>query len=221
MPRLKFNILDLPVDVLALILRPLLTAPDGGVISLCACTACPVNPLPILLIHPSIYAIACPLFYGVANGFLLDLTGKHGGHVRQCLREAAEEEEEEERGKGRGRPWLRPTGGRLLLLSPEARRRVQRLEVRMDRLRGWVYEELGPLMEDMAVQGGLADFCLTVCYGGDGSSNKNKRRGAVATSSRPNAPGGRRGRGQRIVFPAADGGPVGAPGGPGSEDGAA
>lgn len=163
------HLFDLPVDLLSLILQPLLTAPNGGIISLCPCTASPVNPVPIFLAHPSLYAIAHPIFYGPANKFVLDLTQGHASHVRRFIEDAADDlPDDVERGgrqlQTQDNALLRHTGGRSLLLSQEARRKVHRLEMRIDKLRGWLWDELGLFLRDMAVRGDLSDLSLLVDY---------------------------------------------------------
>ncbi|PTB40543.1 uncharacterized protein TrAFT101_005723 [Trichoderma asperellum] len=162
------HLFDLPVDLLSLILQPLLTAPNGGIISLCPCTASPINPIPIFLIHPSLYAIAHPIFYGPANTFVLDLTEGHASHVRRFIENAAEDLPGDAEWSGRQQTQnhilLRHTGGPSLLLSQEARRRVHRLEMRIDKLRGWLWDELGSFLQDMAVRGDLSDLSLLVDY---------------------------------------------------------
>lgn len=161
------HLFDLPVDILSLILQQLLTAPEGGTISLCPCTASPINPVPIFLIHPSIYAIAHPLFYGPSNTFLLDLTENHASHVRRFMDDAAEDLPDDVDRQA----LLWPTGGRFLILSQEARRKVRKLEMRIDRLRGWLWAELGPFLQDMAVRGQLSDLNLLVDH-----SDRTKER---------------------------------------------
>lgn len=163
------HLFDLPVDLLSLILQPLLTAPNGGIISLCPCTASPVNPVPIFLTHPSLYAIAHPIFYGPANTFVLDLTEGHASHVRRFVEHAAEDLPGDVEWSGRQQQTqnnvlLRHTGGWSLLLSQEARRKVHRLEMRIDKLRGWLWDELGLFLRDMAVRGDLSDLSLLVDY---------------------------------------------------------
>ncbi|KAM0455178.1 hypothetical protein ACHAPV_000466 [Trichoderma viride] len=163
------HLFDLPVDLLSLILQPLLTAPNGGIISLCPCTASPVNPVPIFLAHPSLYAIAHPIFYGPANTFVLDLTQGHASHVRRFIENATEDLPGDVEWSGRQQQTqdhdlLRHSGGRSLLLSQEARRKVHRLEMRIDKLRGWLWDELGLFLRDMAVRGDLSDLSLLVDY---------------------------------------------------------
>ncbi|KAM0516282.1 hypothetical protein ACHAPE_005428 [Trichoderma viride] len=163
------HLFDLPVDLLSLILQPLLTAPNGGIISLCPCTASPVNPVPIFLTHPSLYAIAHPIFYGPANTFVLDLTQGHASHVRRFIENTAEDLPGDVDWSGRQQQMqdnvlLRHMGGQSLLLSQEARRKVHRLEMRIDKLRGWLWDELGLFLRDMAVRGDLSDLSLVVDY---------------------------------------------------------
>jgi hypothetical protein len=84
------HLLDLPAEILSQILLPLLTA--GGPIPLCPCSRAaaaeglpPGTALSILLAHPRLHAVACPILYGPVNEFLLDLTGEHHAHVRRIL----------------------------------------------------------------------------------------------------------------------------------------
>ncbi|RFU81581.1 hypothetical protein TARUN_619 [Trichoderma arundinaceum] len=156
----SLHLFDLPVDILSLILQQLLTAPNGGIIPLCPCAVSPINPVPIFLIHPSIYAIAHPLFYGSSNTFLLDLTGNHASHVRRFIDDAAEDlpddVEESGRQQTQRQVLLRQTGGHLLILSQEARRKVRKLDMRIDRLRAWLWDDLRLFLQDMARHQGEA-----------------------------------------------------------------
>ncbi|TFA98319.1 hypothetical protein CCMA1212_009965 [Trichoderma ghanense] len=170
------HLFDLPIDILSLILSHLLTAPPNSTIPLCPCTTAPLttNPLSIFLTHPSLYAIAHPLFYGPANTFLLDLTGNHASHIRRFIDDAAEDAQDDNTPANNSLLLLRRrTGGPFLLLSQEARRRVRKFEMRIDRLRGWLWDDLGPFLQDMAVRGELADFTLLVDESSSSSSSSN------------------------------------------------
>ncbi|KAG6007994.1 hypothetical protein E4U21_005228 [Claviceps maximensis] len=171
------HILDLPVDIIALILSPLLVQADP--IPLCPCghlpstststssTSFALDPLlPILLIHPAIHAIAAPLFYQ-GNTFVLDLRGKHGPHVRRCLDELAAEDE--------ATPHADPSGyldgpeddgilcrRRDLLTMRPVLRRIRCLEMRIVKLRGWIENQIVPLVKDMTVSGGLAELYVKI-----------------------------------------------------------
>ncbi|KAF4965676.1 hypothetical protein FSARC_6542 [Fusarium sarcochroum] len=134
----SLNILDLPVDILSLILKPLVTCSTP--IQLCPCTASPIDPLPILLSHPSLHTIATPLLYA-GNEFLLDATGSHAQHIRRELQSAPPGADE------------RLPGRATLLTTPDALRRIARMEVRIDRLRGWLGTDIVPLLTELAVQG--------------------------------------------------------------------
>ncbi|KAH0494924.1 hypothetical protein TgHK011_008502 [Trichoderma gracile] len=181
------HLFDLPVDILSLILTNLLTAPENGTIPLCPCTTThrlPTNPLSIFLVHPSLYAIAHPLFYGPANTFLLDLTGTHASHVRHFIDDAAEDAQEDNNTTTNRHHQqaqkqlllLRHTGGPFLLLSQQSRRKVRKLEMRIDRLRGWLWDDLGPFLQDMAVRGELADMTLLVDESSNSSKDNNNNR---------------------------------------------
>ncbi|OBS26950.1 hypothetical protein FPOA_00891 [Fusarium poae] len=138
MDTFKLNILELPVDILSLILRPLVTSSTP--IYLCPCTPSPINPLPILLSHPALYAIATPLLYA-GNQFLLDATGPHAQHIRRELQDAPAGADE------------RLPGRATLLTTPGSLRRIARMELRIDRLRGWLGSDVVPLLTELAVQG--------------------------------------------------------------------
>ncbi|KAM5355508.1 hypothetical protein ACJ41O_002154 [Fusarium nematophilum] len=142
----SLNILDLPVDVLSLILQPLVTSPTP--IQLCPCTPPPINPLPILLSHPALHTIATPLLY-VGNEFVLDATGPHAQHIRRELLATPGADE-------------RLPGRANLLTTADALRRVARMQVRIDRLRGWVGAGVVPLLAELAVQGRLEHLTVWV-----------------------------------------------------------
>ncbi|KAF4463848.1 hypothetical protein FALBO_9325 [Fusarium albosuccineum] len=142
----NLNILDLPVDVLSLILQPLVTSPSP--IQLCPCIASPIDPLPVLLSHPALHTIATPLLYA-GNEFVLDATGPHAQHVRRELLVTPGTDE-------------RLPGRATLLTTPDALRRIARLQVRIDRLRGWVGAGVVPLLAELAVKGRLEHLTVWV-----------------------------------------------------------
>ena len=149
---MRLYFLDLPIDVLSMILTPLLVSESA--IQLCTCTGAPAdvsaNVLRVLLIHPAVHAIASPLFYE-GNVFVLDTGGQHGPHVRRCLEAAAEKDDAF---------VMKPR--RDVLLERAALRRVRRLEVRVDKLRAWVDWLIVPLLEDMTLRGSLSELTLIV-----------------------------------------------------------
>lgn len=153
----NLNLLDLPVDILSLILQPLLTSPTP--IQLCPCSAPPINPLPVLLAHPALHAIAAPLLF-TANEFVLDATGPHAQHVRRRLAAAAAAAAAEEDGDAAVAADRAPPPS--LLTTRDARLRVANLQVRFDRLRGWVHDGLVPMLLDMVVQGALEHLTVWV-----------------------------------------------------------
>lgn len=178
---MSLHLLDLPVEILRQILRPLLTAPES--ITLCPCRRHassrrddskngdddddddePPPPsfftypvLPLLLIHPRLHAVACPLLFE-ANRFVLDLTGTHHMHVRRWLkhRDAATritpvERRQEEDGLSSLSTRLPPT----LLGTTDALRRIPNLAIRLDRLRSWIQDAVVPAVSDMTLRGSL------------------------------------------------------------------
>ncbi|KAI5467272.1 hypothetical protein BGZ63DRAFT_370769 [Mariannaea sp. PMI_226] len=154
----KLNLLDLPVDVLSLIFLPLLVS--SSPILLCPCSSKPngIDPLPLLLIHPSIHAIVVPLLFS-ANEFVLDATGTHTRHVRQRLEDSRET-------VTKVSPWAEV--GDLeqvpasLLTTQDALRRLANLQIRFERLRAWVHDEFVPMLTDMVVNGSLEHLTIWV-----------------------------------------------------------
>ncbi|KAL3958883.1 hypothetical protein ACCO45_007045 [Purpureocillium lilacinum] len=166
------HLLDLPVDILSMILTPLLVS--AYPIKLCTCSESlprDVDPLPVMLVHPALYAIASPLFYE-GNEFELDTRGEHGPHVRHCLEDAADAAAKREpflltqddddglsldpRGK------LRSPIATSILVERTSLRRVKRLHVYVEKLRQWIDVLLVPLLSDMALAGNLAALTLVV-----------------------------------------------------------
>ncbi|CAG9989954.1 unnamed protein product [Clonostachys byssicola] len=171
------NFLELPIEVLGQILQPLLTTPDHTPILLCPCSPAPFPPrsvVSILLTHPRLHAIACPLLYGPSNSFLLDLTGEHSSHVRR-RREVFETAQDDrflinEIGNHSNSHRHAPDGSffslpthrrrRPLLATAPALRRLQNLTIRVDRLRGWIQDDIVPVVSDMIMHGHLQQLRL-------------------------------------------------------------
>lgn len=171
-PVMGLHLLDLPVDILSMILTPLLVS--AYPIKLCTCSESlprDVDPLPVMLVHPALYAIASPLFYE-GNEFELDTRGEHGPHVRHCLEDAADAAAKREpvlltqddddglsldpRGK------LRAPIATSVLVERASLRRVKRLHVYVEKLRQWIDVLLVPLLSDMVLAGNLAALTLVV-----------------------------------------------------------
>ncbi|KAG6291236.1 hypothetical protein E4U09_004032 [Claviceps aff. purpurea] len=179
---MPLNLLDLPVEVLAHILRPLLVQEDA--ITLCPCGSLErredirvgprppggllleaihyisagflVEPLPILLTHPAIHEIASRLFYQ-DNMFVLNLRGVHGAHVWHCLHDFSEDELSHSEASqsidvAEGIDDYRK--GTILTTSP-ALRRIRFLEIRIAHLHVWIEELVLPLVRDMIARGSL------------------------------------------------------------------
>ncbi|KFH45529.1 hypothetical protein ACRE_036840 [Hapsidospora chrysogenum ATCC 11550] len=145
------HLLDLPIEILTLIIQPLLTTTHP--ISLLTWSssspasarfAHPSAILPILLTHPRLHAIATPLLYN-HHEFLLDLTAQRHARTRRAFTD----------------PLLRR--GTLLGCGENTLRRIARLTLRLDRLRGWMADRVVPLLSDMVLRGQLArlDVFLT------------------------------------------------------------
>ncbi|CAH0014394.1 unnamed protein product [Clonostachys rhizophaga] len=170
------NFLELPVEILSQILQPLLTTPGHTPILLCPCSPAPFPPrsvLSILLTHPRLHAIACPLLYGPSNSFLLDLTGEHSSHVRR-RREVFEAGSQDDvflindignshrHSTADGSFFSLPAHRRRgpLLATAPALRRLQNLTIRVDRLRGWIQDDIVPVVSDMIMHGHLQQLRL-------------------------------------------------------------
>ncbi|KAL6863075.1 hypothetical protein ACO1O0_003319 [Amphichorda felina] len=173
------HLLDLPIEILTLILRPLLTThPPRAPIPLCACSPAPLAHLscvlPILLAHPRLHAVATPLLYGPEHEFLLDLAGAHHARAR---REFEDPSSSELPSLSPPSPLGLPRGGggggdHGLMDSRDALRRVARLSLRLDRLRGWMAERVVPLVADMILRGQLT--ALDVFVVTDGAQHRQQ-----------------------------------------------
>lgn len=159
----SLNLLDLPVDILSLILVRLLESSEP--IQLCPCSSRPpdIDPLPVLLAHPSLHAVAAPLLFSV-NEFVLDATGPHARHVRRRLEgdgEAAAAANDA--GVGGVAGWgSMDRAPACLLTTRDARRRMTNLQVRFERLRAWVHDGLVPVLTDMVFAGSLEHLTIWV-----------------------------------------------------------
>ncbi|KAG5940517.1 hypothetical protein E4U60_000453 [Claviceps pazoutovae] len=182
---MPLNLLDLPVDILELILRPLLVQADA--ITLCPCGFLErredlrvgrrppggllveaihytlarffVEPLPILLIHSAICSIASRLFYQ-GNMFVLNLRGVHGAHVWNCLYDFSEgtlshSEASQSINVAEGSDDYRK--GTILTMR-SALRRIRFLEIRIAHLHHWIETLVLPLVRDMIASGSLTQL---------------------------------------------------------------
>lgn len=135
---LPLNFLELPVDILNIILSPLLTYKDP--IAIFPDFKADVHPIPsavnVLLIHPALLPIASHILY--SNEFALDLTTSSTSLNRGVLRDMSSEE-------------------------PRATlRKVRKLSVHLDKLRGFITEIVEPLLLDMAQRGDLRDLSVFI-----------------------------------------------------------
>ena len=190
------NLLDLPIDILVLIITPLVTTPTTITLCPCALHTAAAN-LPsgigsLLLVHPSIHAIACPILYS-SNEFELDLTGKHGNAVRRSLEDAASTASSKlerilglDDDKGSHYAALKRRDMRLLQLfaEPEARRRLRSLRVKLDRLRGWIDASIVPVLADMVLQGNLTELSICI-YENEAGGRRGTNTGDVSVLRRP------------------------------------
>ncbi|KAG6096480.1 hypothetical protein E4U31_005441 [Claviceps sp. LM219 group G6] len=180
---MPLKLLDLPIEVLVLILRPLLVQADPVTFCPCGCleqrevprvgplggslveaihntlARCPVEPLPILLIHPAIYRIASRLFYQ-GNMFVLNLQEVHGVHVWNCLHdffEGALSHAEASRSMVVAEGSDDNRKRKILKMRP-ALRRIRFLEIRIVDLQLWIETLVLPLVKDMITSGSLTQL---------------------------------------------------------------
>ncbi|KAM3442298.1 hypothetical protein NHJ13734_002406 [Beauveria thailandica] len=177
------NLLDLPVDVLALILTPLVKFESA--IELCPC---PDHgelgdqlevARSLLLVHPHLHAIACPMLYNLNTFKLSIVPGKHGALQAKMLQMYSHSDA---RGRGaRTQPWLfedysigvsgslaaeerRGMGKLQLFVTPSARRRIRNFVLEVGRHRGWIDQFVTPVLSDMILAGHLASLSITLLY---------------------------------------------------------
>ncbi|XWW99699.1 hypothetical protein V2A60_007711 [Cordyceps javanica] len=199
------NLLDLPVDILALILTPLVRF--DTVIELCPC---PDHgelggrlevARSVLLVHPHVHAIACPMLYSLNTFNLSIVPGAHGGLQAKML-QAYHHGDASSRARRAG-PVLhdecpaddvagcslaaeerRGEMGRLqLFVTPSARRRVRHFTLDVGRHRGWIDQAVTPVLSDMILAGRLASLRITLLYRAVGPRN-----GFAVQNSRVAAP---------------------------------
>ncbi|KAG5975541.1 hypothetical protein E4U58_000738 [Claviceps cyperi] len=182
---MPLKLLDLPIDVLELILHPLLVQEDA--ITLCPCGCLErregprvgplgrlpveathhsdtlarflVEPLPILLTHSAIYDIASRLFYR-GNMFVLNLQGVHGAHVWNCLDDFSEgvlSHAEASRSITVAESSDDYCKRSILKMRP-ALRRIRFLEIRIAHLQLWIETLVLPLVRDMITSGSLTQL---------------------------------------------------------------
>ncbi|KAM3500108.1 hypothetical protein MY10362_006691 [Beauveria mimosiformis] len=177
------NLLDLPVDVLALILTPLVKFKSA--IELCPC---PDHgelgdqlevARSLLLVHPHLHAIACPMLYNLNTFKLSIVPGKHGALQAKMLQMYSHSDAP---GRGvRTQPGSfedysvdvpgslaaeerRGMGKLQLFVTSSARRRIRNFELEVGRHRGWIDQFVTPVLSDMILAGHLASLSITLLY---------------------------------------------------------
>ncbi|KAJ6786051.1 hypothetical protein PWT90_02745 [Aphanocladium album] len=193
------NLLDLPIDILALILTPLVKF--DTVIELCPCTnhGALDEQLDIarsvLLVHPHLHAIACPMLYNL-NSFKLSITSSnHGASQTKMLQSHVHTDS-----SGRASDAQAPLDGQSdvpsllaaeerrlmgklqLFVTPSARRRIRNLILEVGRHRGWIDQLVTPVLSDMILAGNLSSLSITLSY----QSHQAKSRNTFANRN-PNA----------------------------------
>lgn len=175
------NLLDLPIDILALILTPLVKFDTA--IELCPC---PDHgelgdrlevARSVLLVHPHLHAIACPMLYRL-NAFKMSIvSGMHGGLQTKMLQAYYHSDAS---GRGRVEPALfddaidvpgslaaeerREMGKLQLFVTPSARRRIRTFVLEVGCHRGWIDQVVTPVLSDMILAGNLASLSITLLY---------------------------------------------------------
>lgn len=180
--------------------------------------------LSVLLIHPRIHSVVVPILYGLSNEFLLDLSGPRHVLARREFEEKAKARraghDVDDDYDGMGRESLNPPTAfqdddgdyydspafmsnkamkrekGLILWHTPTLRRLRRLTLKMDRMRGWMSEHVIPLVKSMILRGQLThlDVILSMGYSGPVEAlvrgvfeHRNTRGGEVDVG------GGRRG----------------------------
>ncbi|OAA54455.1 hypothetical protein ISF_08383 [Cordyceps fumosorosea ARSEF 2679] len=176
------TLLDLPVDVIALILTPLLKI--DAPIELCPCpdhgdlNARLETARLVLLVHPQLHAIACPMLYSLNTFKLAIVSGRHGALQSKMLQAHCHEE-----ATTLGEAWTglrdgaaadgalaaeqerqREMGKLRLFVTPSARRRVRNFVLEVGRHRGWIDRAVTPVLSDMILAGSLASLSITLLY---------------------------------------------------------
>lgn len=184
------NLVELPIDILGIILQPLLT--ENEAVSICACRDGRTIPnlsrhaLTTLLIHPSLYAIGRPILYNT-NEFQLDLTGSHGTHVRKALEVCAalvhsdgtmtvNANDQDAMDRDYSAQQMRDIGLLRVFAEPQSRKKISRLQIRLDKLRGWVQDLIVPMLTDMVMHGNLVDLSFSIEYRATHTNSVNGRK---------------------------------------------
>lgn len=188
------NLLELPVDIISLILTPLLKLDRP--LELCPCpdhgrlSPRLQDVRSIFLVHPSLHAIACPMFYSL-NTFKLEVSSsKHGLLQSKGLQAHYYRAEARLQSGGLSSSSFttqdRHDMGRLLLfVAPSARRRIRNFVVDLGRLRGWVDEIVTPVLCDMILAGNLASLSINLQY----NDARHGRQRHVYRTQNPNNSG--------------------------------
>ncbi|KAJ3482358.1 hypothetical protein NLG97_g7591 [Lecanicillium saksenae] len=189
--RLPLNLLDLPIDILALILTPLVKFDTA--VELCPC---PHHGTldeqlniarSVLLVHPQLHAIACPMLYNL-NTFKLSITsGAHGISQTRMLQSYAHTDSS---GRACDVPAVlgnqtdapgslaaeqREQMGKLqLFVTPSARRRIRNLMLEVGRHRGWIDQAVTPVLSDMILAGNLTSLSITLLYQSHEANLRNR-----------------------------------------------
>lgn len=198
------NLLDLPVDILALILTPLLKF--NHTIELCPCDghasvdAQLDQARSILLVHPHLHAVACPMLYSL-NSFRLAITSRGHGSIQskylQSYHYNAKFESvrrkrgfgftDDEQGKAEAEERRLVLGKLRLFTTESARRRVRRFELVLGSRRGWVDQVVTPVLADMVLAGNLAALSVRLWY--DAQDARHRQSYAVRSGRAEDAGG--------------------------------
>lgn len=173
------NLLDLPVDILALILAPLVKF--DAPIELCPCgdhgalRGRLALARTVLLAHPHLHAVACPMLYGL-NTFTLSLvSGRHGARQAKMLQAYYHSDASGRASRARllnddavdvprALAERHQMGKLQLFVTPSARRRVRHFALEVGRHRGWIDDAVTPVLSDMILAGSLASLSITLLY---------------------------------------------------------
>lgn len=188
--RYPLNLLDLPVDILSLILTPLLKFDTD--IELCPCSDHGqldqqlAIARSVLLVHPQLHAIACPMLYSLNTFRLSLLFSGHGslqtkmlqiyahGDASRRTRDVPAVLGENADARGSLGAEQRQEMGKLqLFVTPSARRRIRTFVLEVGRHRGWIDQVVTPVLSDMILAGNLASLAITLVYPANAAKVRN------------------------------------------------
>ncbi|KAG9256053.1 uncharacterized protein F5Z01DRAFT_536340 [Emericellopsis atlantica] len=131
------HLFDLPPEILAQILRPLLQPEPPSPIPIISLPAPPTYVVPpfvlsVLLAHPLLYSLGVSLLYAPNQEFYIDTSGPKYASVKRTF-----------------------VARDLLCGSTDALDKVRWLSLTVDRLRGWMTDDIVPVLTSLILHGSL------------------------------------------------------------------